>query len=336
MNEPIPIPSKPNWSGPYVGGVTQSNLIKHMECPFRAYIFFILGLKDPAPPHENLPWGSIMHKGLEHYIQGDSLHNSMQAMYDYYTSDYNTMPEEVIYTCFEMLKLYPRDKFSNIPNIVTEQKLNTTYLLPNPGSSPREIRVRGMADVVSPMTFLCDHKCKGRIYPQETAIELGDDLQMNFYSHILRTPQWQYDLIQCPLVAYGCPDRKPGQSAEAFAHHIFHTYNNYKWMWPIKSFVPSWICCIPYYKTLDDIDQYWQRTITPLINRFCDWWDYVTQPDFDPNNPECYNSIFFKSPSRVFDPAKTDKFKGNYHDLINGQMELSDLLPINSYYAELE
>jgi len=300
-----------------------------MECPFRAYLYFYCGLKDPGAPHENLVWGSVMHKGLEHLIRGDSLHDSMTAMYNYYNEEYGRHPEEIIYTCFEMLKLYPVPALS-AP--LTEHKLHASITLP----SSREIVVRGMADVVIPGSFLCDHKCKGRIYPAETAQELADDHQMNLYSYILRTPQWQYDLIQCPLVAYGCPTRRPGQSAEAFAHHIFHTYENFKYFWPISKFRGTWLCCIPHYQPLLAIDMYWRRTLSPLMERFCDWWDYITSPSFNPNDPTCYNSLFYQSPGRVFDPAKTDKYAGNFHGVINGLMDYSELLHVPSYYAELE
>ena len=274
-----------------------------------------------------------MHKGLEHLIRGDDLHTSMQAMYDYFNAEYPSEPDTIIYTCFEMLKLYPIENFKYWDNPITEHKLRTTVQLPGP--TPREIVVRGMADVTD-FTRLCDHKCKGRIYPTECAEELGDDLQMNLYSYVLRTPQWQYDLIQCPLVAYQCPERRSGVSAEAYANMLFNTYDNYKYFFPISKFVRQWVCCIPYYQPLEKVDLYFAQTIAPLFTKFCDWWDYVTSPGFDPNNPDCFNHIFYKNPSRVFDPAKTDKYKGNYHSLMNGVSELSDLIPVPSFYPELE
>lgn len=326
----IPHPSSPHWAGPIEGGITQSHLIKFLECPFAAYLYFYCGLRDPTPPHENLPWGSIMHKGLEHLIRGDDLHTSMQAMYDYYTTQYIHMPDEVIYTCFEMLKLFPVENFSQFPDPITEHKIHTTV------TTPREVTVRGMADVYVPGTFLCDHKCKGRIYPAECAEELCDDFQMNFYSYILRTPNWRYDLIQCPLVAYGLPNKRPGVSAEAYAHHIFHTYDNSRFFWPIAKFKPMWICSIPHYQPLETVDAYFTKTISPAIERMCQWWDYITSPNFDPNNPECYNQIFYKNSVRVFDASKTDKYKGNFHGVKIGTMDYSELQSVSSYYPELE
>lgn len=369
MTQIIPYPSKPVWDGPYPTtdpklnlrrGVTQSLLIRFMECPFRFFLYAFCGFQEPKPPHENLVWGSMMHKGLEHLIRGDSLAQSIQAIYDYYQQEHPTSPEENLYTCYEMLKLYPLDKFKHWNNPITEYKLVLPITvtqdplrlsLPDPLGSPdlltgpqqdvliqrepREVLIRGMADVTD-FTRLCDHKCKGRIYPQETAEELGEDFQMNIYTYALKTYEWQYDLIQCPLGAYRAPEKRGLETAQAYANRIFHEHTDSAWNWPVSRHLYNWICCIPYHTTPERNEYYYQTTIQPWINRLCDWWDLVTSPSFDPNDPACYNTIFYRNPARVFDPSRTDKFKPHFHGILTDTDTFDSLIKVKSFYPELE
>ena len=328
----IPHPDTPVWNGPYKGGITQSHLLRFMECPFRAYLYFICGLKETTAPHENLIWGSTIHKGLEHLIRGDSLADSQTYMYGYIQKEYPAEPLETFYTCYEMLKLYNTHVlpgFKDWNNPLTEHRLDTTIHL------PREVRVRGMVDVTD-FFKLCDHKAKGSIYPTETAEELGQDLQMNLYAYVLGVEHWQYDLIQCPLKAYRCPAKKPGETSDSYADRLFYRHDDYKWKFPISQFASSWICPIPYFQPKEENHKYFNETIKPLMNRFCDWWDYVTSPDFNPNAPECYNHLFYRMPARVFDPSRTDKFKPHYHSILIGTDTVDSLVPVTNFYPELE
>lgn len=336
----IPVPDKPCWEGPYPGstprenkrrGVTQSLLIRFMECPFRFYLYAYCGYKELEPPHENLIWGSMLHKGLEHLIRGDSLAESIQAIYDLYQSDYPTSPEENLYTCYEMLKLYPLDKFQHWTNPITEYKLEHTLTLP----SNRTVLIRGMADVTD-FTRLCDHKCKGRIYPQETAEELGHDLQMNLYTSVLKTYEWQYDLIMCPLGAYRRPEKRGLETAQHYAQRLFYEHKDYNYGWPISQHLYNWICCIPFQTTQEQNDFYFQTTIAPWIDRLCEFWDTVTDPSFDPNKPEHHSTVFYRNPARVFDPSRTDKFKPHFHSLLINKDTVDSLVKVNSFYEELD
>ena len=65
----LPKPDKPAWAGPLVGGLTQSIINRYLDCPFRFYLYAVLGLEDPAPDKANLMWGSICHYGLEQIIK---------------------------------------------------------------------------------------------------------------------------------------------------------------------------------------------------------------------------------------------------------------------------
>ena len=49
------------WSGPFAtdaqGGITQSLINSFNQCPYRAYIKYILGLKENKPESPQLMWG---------------------------------------------------------------------------------------------------------------------------------------------------------------------------------------------------------------------------------------------------------------------------------------
>ncbi len=331
----IPKPDKPFWSGPYEGGITQSLLIRFCECPFRFYLYAYCGLKEAEESQENLIWGDTFHKGLEHLIRGDSLHDSMCAMYAYFMAEYPTAPSTYIYTCFQMLKLYPLDVYItwDKPNIITEKHLHKELHLPG---IERPVIARGKVDVTDSVR-LCDHKCKGTIYPMETLLELNTDLQMNLYGYILGTEQWQYDLIRIPESKYsGAPDRRGGETPEAYANRLFTSYNYPDKGYPINNYRFQWISQLPYTQPKHKMEEYYSKTIAPLVRRVCRWWDKVNEPNFDPNSPEYYDEIFYQMPARMFDPSRTDKFKPHFHGILTEQQTYEDLLPVKSFYAELE
>lgn len=328
----IPHPTQPAWSGPSAG-ISQTILIKFMECPFRFYLYYWCGLKEKEPPHENLVWGSILHNGLEHLIRGDSIHEAITKMYTYYQEVYPNEPDVTIFTCFEMLKLY--NKYELHPyNSWERAKLMTEYEFEQPHSTGTyNVLLRGKMDVTDTIR-LCDHKCKGSIYPDEASKELGTDIQMNLYSEVFDTLIWKYDLIRIPINPY-FPERRGGESAAAYADRLFNKEYNSKKFFPISSFKPQWLNCVPFYQPTNKRKEFFKKTINPWIDKLCRYWDYLQSPGFDPNNLDCYNEIFYVNSARVFDPSRTDKFKPNFHGILTDQIDYDDLVPVDGFYTEL-
>ena len=340
----IPKPDKPAWSGPYEGGITQSLLNRFLQCPFQFYLYAICGLKEPKALNNNLIWGDILHVGLEHALRGETLQVAKQAMLEYTSKKYPRAPATYNSTTWEMLQLYPIQATIDLwEGIDTEVVINDNVLLPgrvycNYQVMPdRMVRVRGKVDMLAKnRTRIGDHKCKGRVYAQETLQELLHDLQMNLYSYMLGSIEnWQYDLIQIPEEAYRVPPPRGVESADHWANRIFHVAVDSQNGFPISRYVNRWIYNIPHFQPVDKIKAYFNYTIAPLMHRICDWWDYVTHPSFDPNDPACYNGIFYQTPIRLFDPTRTDKFKCHFHSILTEQMEYDDLVPVDDFYAEL-
>lgn len=331
----IPHPPTPAWQGPQAG-ITQSLLIRYLECPFRFYIYAYCGLQEPED-HLNLIWGDTLHKGLEHLLRGDMLLSSIEAMKEYQYKNYPTAPATYEHTTREMLCLYPASTLINkYGPFETEVKLNEDVVLRFKSHQHEElikVKFRGKVDVFSP-SILLDHKCKGRLYPMETQNELVEDLQMNLYAYITESENWLYELIQIPEAAYRCPERNR-QSPKEYAKHIFYNHSDILNGFPIANQRNRWICQIPHYKSMEEIHKYFQFTIAPIVHRLCLYWEHITSSDFDPNNPACYNHLFYKLPARVFDASRTDKYKCHYHSVLTNQATYDSLTPVTNFYSEL-
>ena len=54
----------PLWKGPVIDGITQSMIGKFIQCPYRFYLYAILGKVDNKPLPDNLIWGDVTIKVL--------------------------------------------------------------------------------------------------------------------------------------------------------------------------------------------------------------------------------------------------------------------------------
>jgi len=96
-----------------------------------------------------------------------------------------------------------------------------------------------------------------------------------------------------------------------------------------------WFSQRPYIISAEVQAEYWNKTIIPKVKRISEWYDYVTSDKFDPNNPDCYNNIFYIQPVRNFIPTNTEKFKCDYHAYLTGQAALSSLKETRTVFQEL-
>lgn len=69
--------------------------------------------------------------------------------------------------------------------------------------------------------------------------------------------------------------------------------------------------------------------------RMVEFWDVVSDPNFDHKNPACYNAVFYKNPAREFVASNTEKFECQYYTHLLGEEDLSTLVPVPRLYQEL-
>ena len=325
--------AKPVWAGPAVGGITQSLMSRFLECPFRFYLYAFLGLEENEPLHPNLIWGDIFHKGLEHYIPGGNLQEAKEAMWEYGNTEYPRMPSTYLHTTEQMLKLYNRSFLTSngvLEDMKTEQKFSVPEVVEG-----FDVVYRGKADGYNkPCRYGVEHKCKGKIEPALSRAESPIDQQVLLYSYCLNIRHWTYDIIRIPEAQFMAPQRRPGESGASYAHRIFNTQTGQEY--PISRHPYAWINQFHFDVDKAQIDAFMDYTWRPLVYRLCRWWKHITTPGFSLLNPECYNDIFYITPIRHFDPSNTERYKCKYWHLLTGEAELESLIPVTSFYAELE
>jgi len=331
----IPKPDKSVWEGPYLGGVTQSILIRFLQCPFKFYLHYYCGLKSPGEPQENLVFGDIMHVGLEHLITRRDYDFAKEMMYIHIIKQYKKqVPDHLFPLLCEMISLYDLTYLDTLTDIKTEQEINQPYYIESINTA---IKIRGKKDV-SASNMICDHKCKGYTEPLSTLNELKRDLQMNLYAAASGyVTEWYYDLIKIPDVnGFSFPPLKAAESNDAWMHRAFHQYSNIKWNYPIAQNKNHWVTQLgPIHQPYESCRNFMLTTFDPICRRLLRWWEHVTSPTFDPNNPECYNDIFYVQPIRMFDPAMTNSFKGDYYGLLTEEYDFDSLVPTTTLYPEL-
>lgn len=322
------------WKGPYEDGITQSLLNKYRQCPYRFYLYSILGLQDAKELHMNLIWGDIFHKGLELLIASKDINGSIAGMLEYAEARYPQRPSSYDTSTKLLLRKFRLSNYDGVWQ--TEVKFEHPVKLP----SGRVVKVRGKMDgyqIHNPTygKVLGEHKCKGYIDPVRTRKELKQDLQVNIYCYLHDIEWINYDLILIPEAQKYAPARNFDETPATHIERLFTgPCGSYNGMYPINANSHNWVANLPpLFYPREEQEQYWNSTVYPYMEQLCDWWEHVTSPSFD---PERFNHIYFKTPVREFQPHRTDKFECDYYRYLVGEQQLSDLVPVPSMFAELD
>ncbi len=349
------------WPGPQESGITQSMIGKFLEDPFCFVLYYGLGLEEPASLPQNLMWGNVFHKGLEYLLpqeyriaqmdeqQFARLGSVLQAE----ASRYNHIDSTTVPSVLEMLQLYP-DSYKIGYSIATEQEFSVvhntgnhrvllkgkidgigepvSYYSPSPGDP-----IHVFESINSPK-LLVEHKSKETFDRSLFRKEAHTDLQLNFYLHAesLRSDVCEYvvyDNVRIPEVQWNCPPRQAGEKIAYYIKRLYHTENRGDFPVSKKSFV--WIDQYIFHHPLSKVQLYFRETINPILDAMCFMYEYTLADSFDPFNPDCYNHLFYRKPLRVFDPARTSKFKKSYWNFLTGEIGLDGLVQVKELFKEL-
>lgn len=333
----IPKPDAPAWPGPYKGGVTQSLINRFLECPFRFYLYAVLGLEDIQPDNENLIWGDTFHRALEEVISmpkliaefnEDDFAHVDNVVHNHLSEKWPSAPTSYEHTICQMYRLY-NDSYKTEGSWKSELEIHEKYTT----ATGREVLIRGKIDGICEHSIV-EHKCKGKIDPQLSRIETPVDLQTLLYCRMSGRTSIIYDLIRIPEAQFFQPQRRTGQSWSNWSNMLFNTYTGSSQDYPISRRKHLWLDQYRTFHHPEDLDWKCRYLVDPLIDSLCRWWDRVTDPSFDPNDYTKYDEVFYIKPVRTFDPSRTEKFKCNYHGYLCGDISLDELRPAN-FYAEL-
>ncbi len=329
----------PVWKGPIEGGITQSLMQNMLECPYRSFLYYCLGLEEPSTIEPNLIWGNGMHLALELAIPKPKLirefdESDHKEIFDtvnkYLKTKYPQHPGTFVWSITNMLKLYD-DKYKlDYSNIVTEKKFQVPYTT----RTGRKCTLRGKMDVHA-RPLLGEHKCKGKIDTQQTREETPVDTQTLLYCMVGNCTKVVYDLIRVPESQWKLPQRNPMSSAKGYMDEVFYNCSNYD-DFPISKWKNRWISQLyPIEITDEQIDIWRKKTLDPIIDMIWRRYEMWCDPSFDPENPECYSADFYVTPVRQFDATRTERYKCKYHGILTGQLGLNELVPVQDFYKEL-
>jgi len=231
------------WAGPFDGGITQSMLGKYLQDPYCFVLYYGLGLEEPQPLNQNLMWGNMFHKALEHILPEPEQYSSLPerkkeqlfVLLREEEKKYLQIQATTLYSVLEMLALYP-DTYKQNYQIETEQEFRVEH---NTGN--HRVTLKGKIDGIGtrkpnidPTTIpydlgehiLVEHKTKESYDRNLFRAEVKLDLQLNQYLYALnRTKSCNtvvYDNIRIPELQWNCPARQAGERHKAYIERLYH------------------------------------------------------------------------------------------------------------------
>lgn len=353
------------WKGPKEDGLTQSLINRAMsEDPYRLYLYLGLGLEEYSETEPNLMYGSAAHVGLEHIIEKPYLINDFtpedwegvhEAIDECLNKDFPTCPPTFSHSIKRLLELYDDSFKEEYGRFMTELPFDVPYT----SSQGIEVTLRGKIDALQivkgatvsddcklsefnlrnlpegyvPGRTIGEHKFKGRIDPIGARQEIPVDLQVAMYCYASGAREVIYDNIRIPDTQYSLPPKRQYQKTRSYIDEL---YDERRWGdFPISQKRHLWFSQLPVPITQENIDNTFMYTLDPFIDWITRWYDHCSDPNFDFQNPSHYNHLFYRKPIRLFDAARTMTYKGNYYGHMTNQVDLDELVPVESFYAEL-
>jgi hypothetical protein len=354
------------WQGPLNGGITQSLIQKYLTNPYTFVLYYGLGLEEPEEYNQNLLWGNVMHKGLEIGLASSTpIKDQIEQIKPELIIEAKKWPyinTTTVSSVLQMLKLYNDDYkqqfYHSSLKITANEAINSSYgvfkdfedSLTYNCKTEQQFKIlhrTNTNNIVSLMgkvdgigikpcgtIVLIEHKCKGSYDKAQFRKEIHTDLQLNIYCKANKVNHYVYDNILIPETQWNCPARDMMERHDFYINRLYNTHNWGSYPVAKKSFM--WLDQYTDQLPQEGIDDYFLRTVDPIIDQIVDLYNYCSEPSFDPFNPACFNKMYFNRPLRLFDPAKTDKFKMSYWNFLSGQIDKSGLVPTKELFKELK
>lgn len=329
----------------YRDGVTQSLIAKFLICRHRFWIRTVRGLDQDRGFDHKLEYGSMFHAGLEAFAAAknstkinfeESVKRGVAGIERYARYLQTTYPNADIsfwrtlaVKQFPLYAQYWKKSDTNRQYILQEQVFRVPFELP----SGRTVEFRGKIDELflqngttkssrkNPRSVLQENKIKGEVDDEGISTSLHHDLQTMSYmaalnrSGLIKDPctELLYNVVKRPNGGRFPLRQKKDESKAAFATRIIDTIadkpamNFYRWNVTIQ---------------LAEIKAFEDRTLIPILEQMCDWWDSIKLNPADPwfsygwdNGAASINHFHFCRPFGVFDALALGT-RGDYFDFL--------------------
>lgn len=328
--------TEPVWKGPnsndWNGGITYSMLCRFLNCRERFRVKYILGLETHGTFNPSIEYGHMWHACEEGLAAGHHWNAHLDLYLQQVIKRYSTQQEQIwkyYNVCKVQFPIYV-DWWKQHPDVqqrtplLQEQVFDVKYKLP----SGRYVRLRGKWDSVDAVThrrqkrlWVQENKTKSSPDEQSVQQQLQADLQTMLYLIPLRHecsggapykfPGLQgqqiagvrYNVIRRPLSGgkhsikphkqRGKKKITPAETMDAFYARLGKLIASEP-----EFFFMRWNAEVSPAEVL----RFEQRTLVPILEQVCDWWEYMKMVEFDPWNKEqpCNNYIHWQHPHGVY------------------------------------
>ncbi len=379
---PKPIPKTPLWRGPDVDGITQSLLGKFLECRERFRLKVVEGLAEDEGFSRPLEFGNLWHTAEEAYLGGKDWEAAVKKyrilLERRHPNDYAEILKwyKVCVVTFPIyLNYWKKHKDeANAKPVLEETSFAVPYTLP----SGRLVLLRGKWDALRLLQigkskklgiFIKEHKTKGEIDEDGILKTVGWNLQTMLYQVALRTllsthkhehnfyPGMDsvrqlcgnyppggvhYNVIRRPLADFHAIKQRKTESLDQFIARLAKDPDD-----PKKGIIPNAKDYFMRWKvevTDEDIQQFKDRTLHPILEQLWDWWEWVRHKPFDPwaprpneklmDNPIAGKSCpHFQAPWGVYN-SLAGGFRGSFFEYLTSGRDYG-LTKVTTLFPEL-
>ena len=304
----------------YRDGISYSLLSRFINCRERFRIYTVEGLA-PGDTTDSLEFGTMFHKLLEYHAKGYTMPQLERLL----GKDATTFLGRLALSIFQIYIDTWKEQDANLVYVSQEEVFRTTIYLP----SGRKVDLRGKFDEIfrdQGKLWLQENKTKSQIDEISLEHTLPFDLQTMLYSHCIRAIYKEapagvlYNIIRKPGLK-----QKVKETDSDFLKRIMSDINSR----------PEWYY-VRYRITFgpQDIDNFAKRTLFPLLEQVCLWWESIQANPFQPwTLPDgSTNPHHFSRPFGVYDSFKNGR--GEYFDLVTRGVT-HGLRSISTVYPEL-
>jgi len=278
----------PLWKGPTEDGITQSMLSAYFACPYRCYVYWMLGLNTPPRFQHVLEYGHMWHLCEEMVGGGKDWQEPLKEYCLGLTKKYRDQQEEITkwyrVCCVQFpifLEYWKDHEHTKLRKpYLEEYSFRVPYELP----SGRTITLRGkwdMVDKVRGQYWLQENKTKTTIELQDILKQLRYDLQTMTYIFALgqhlgkpQTMGVRYNVVKRPLSGgLGSIRRK-----KATKNNPAETYDEYyaRLGKIIEENKPEFFERIEVTVDQKDVEKFTEQTLFPILENLLDdyeWWE---------------------------------------------------------------